>query len=109
LDRAEILPVAPRHFDDLRLDAHQIAVRQLGAGAAFGAPTQRDLIAAAAFVGWSPEHGARHGEQRGIVIDACVAATTELAHGFAKEREGLRRHLEAQDMATRRRLARCRW
>lgn len=106
---SDLLPIALCHLHHIRPHTQPLAVRRLPSGAAVGANTQRDLVARPALVLRSLQHGARHLEQHGFVIERLAAAAPQLAARLAKQRQRLRRHFHAQHVTQQRGIAaRCR-
>jgi hypothetical protein len=90
----DVLAIAFSHGHDRVPDGDELAAAEV-ASAASAAHGERDLIRGATFVSRSSQHLARHREQHGIVIEPAARRTSQLAHGIAKQRERLGRHLEA--------------
>ncbi len=91
--QTQVLTIAVGHRDDLCADGHELSTRLLATPAAFRADRERDLVACPAFLAGATEDVARHQHQRGVVVERS-AATSELAHGLAEERQSFGRNVE---------------
>jgi hypothetical protein len=95
-EQPQVLTVALSHGRNLRPDGHQLPSRLLRCAPALGTHREGDLIARSAFVPGSAEYLARHQQKGRVVVQRLTTAAPQRVHRLAKERERLRRYLEAE-------------
>jgi len=92
---ADMLGVAARHLDDVRVDLDLLAPSLLPAAVALTADRDRDLVTGSALVGGTAEDVARHEKEGGVFVERFIGFTAELGHGFAESCESIGGDLHA--------------
>ncbi len=104
--RADVLRVTFGHLDHLASDFDELAAARLLSAPARRADIEGHLVACAPGILRSPKRLASQKHERGVIVERLSRVTPELGERFPKERQGLARDLEPQNVAAHLRILR---